>query len=50
MTSDWPLQLARSAGIRGLQAALMCQVVHKNSLVGAIQQVHLCRPMSAVKP
>ncbi|KAK2166355.1 hypothetical protein NP493_1328g00013 [Ridgeia piscesae] len=47
-TRDGILQMTTKSGIRGLQAALMCQMVHKNGLIGAVQQMHLCQPFMSL--
>jgi hypothetical protein len=37
--------MLRGSGVESLQAVLMTQIVHKNALIAAVQQAHLCQPV-----
>lgn len=38
------LQLLRPSGLENIRTVLIAQVVHKNALVAAVQQAHVCQP------
>ncbi|ELT87774.1 hypothetical protein CAPTEDRAFT_135511, partial [Capitella teleta] len=40
--------MLKGSGVESLQVVLMTQVLHKNALVAAVQQAHLCEPVKEV--
>ena len=36
------VQVCSGTGLENLQVSLMCQVLHKNALVAAVQQAYVC--------
>ncbi|ESO99501.1 hypothetical protein LOTGIDRAFT_113339, partial [Lottia gigantea] len=42
---DGFMQILRPGGVKSLQVILKAQVVHKNSLVAAVQQTDICHPV-----
>ena len=42
------LQLLKGGSTESLQTILMCQVVHKNALISAVQQASACQPVRQI--
>ncbi|XP_074645051.1 uncharacterized protein LOC141901606 isoform X2 [Tubulanus polymorphus] len=39
------MKILKGQGLESLAVVLMCQIVHKNCLISAVQQVHGCQPV-----